>query len=256
MLFSENPSNINTMPLKAIAAFFLIPTVIILLTSCGPTESDRHRNEIARQDSLARIRADSIAMAFNQNIDQAQDIRSLMDTTRRPSASEPAEAPAETNAAPTASPDQTEQPPAVAVQPRQTEPEPVEDKPVAQERVAAAPQQSAPATPAAQPQSSDTAVTTISIADELAPSVAGGRYTVQLGTWRSEKLAKAEIEQLREWGFTNTRLIRMEVNRENELFYVIRMGRYEGYSTARQQANHLNMEFGKEAVVIDLSPSM
>lgn len=244
------------MPLKVIAAFFLVPTVILLLTSCGPTESDRHRSEIARQDSLARIRADSIAMAFNQNIDQAHDIRSLMDTTRRPSADEPVEAPAETDTAPSARPDDTDQPSADAVQPSQTEPEPVEDKPATQERVSAVQQQAAPATPAAQPQRSDTAVTTISIAEELAPSVAGGRYTVQLGTWRSENLAKAEIEQLREWGFTNTRLIRMEVNRENELFYVIRMGRYEGYSTARQQANHLNMEFGKEAVVIDLNPSM
>ena len=247
------------MTLKAIAAFFLAPIVILLLTSCGPTESDRHRSEIARQDSLARIRADSIAMAFNQNIDQAQDIRSLMDTTRPSSANEAADTPAETGSAPSARQDDTEQPSAVAVQQREAEPEAVEDKPAPQERVAAAPQQAAPSpssTPAAQPQRTDTAVTTISIADELAPSVAGGRYTIQLGTWRNENLAKAEIEQLHEWGFTNTRLIRMEVNRESELFYVIRMGRYEGYTTARQQANHLNMEFGKEAVVIDLSPSM
>ncbi|MCA1801549.1 MAG: SPOR domain-containing protein [Rhodothermaceae bacterium] len=252
------------MPLKAIAAFFLVPIVILLLTSCGPTESDRHRSEIARQDSLARIRADSIAMAFNQNIDQAQDIRSLMDTTLRSSANEPAEVPAETETAPSASTDNSKQPSAVTEQPRQAEQKPVDDKPATQERVAAAPQQSAPqqaapttaTTPAARPQRTDTAVTTISIADELAPSVAGGRYTIQLGTWRNENLAKAEIEQLREWGFTNTRLIRMEVNQENNLLYVIRMGRYEGYTTARQQASHLNMEFGKEAVVIDLNPSM
>jgi cell division septation protein DedD len=246
------------MPLKAIAAFFLLPIVLLLLTSCGPTDSERHRSEIARQDSLARIRADSIAMAFNQNIDQARDIRSLMDTTRRSQADEPAKEGTEsvqTNPAATQQ-DKAGQPAAVAEQPRQADPEPVKTEAAAPERVAAPTQQTAQAAPAAQPRRSDSAVTTINIADELAPSVSGGRYTIQLGTWRNEDLAKAEIEQLREWGFTNTRLIRMQVKRENELFYVIRMGRYDGFGTARQQANHLNMEFGKEAVVIDLSPSM
>jgi len=246
------------MPLKAIAAIFLLPIVLLLLTSCGPTDSERHRSEIARQDSLARIRADSIAMAFNQNIDQARDIRSLMDTTRRPPADEPdkVEAEAGQSEPPATEPDKAGQPAAVAEQVRQATPEPEKTVTAAPERPAAAPQQTAQAAPAAQPRRSDSAVTTINIADELAPSVTGGRYTIQLGTWRNQDLAKAEIEQLHEWGFTNTRLIRMQVNREDELFYVIRMGRYDGFSIARQQANHLNMEFGKDAVVIDLSPSM
>lgn len=250
------------MSLKAIAAFCLLPVAMLLLTSCGPTESERHKSEIARQDSLARIRADSIAMAFNENIDQARDIRSLMDNTQRP-ADEPAVADAEPEEqamadARTEGEEREEQPaaPAPAAEVRPSDPEP-EQKPASEpERSTTAPRETAPAAPASQPRTGDSTVAVISIADELAPSVTGGRYTVQLGTWRNEDLAKAEIEQLREWGFTNTRLIRMEVNQDEELFYIIRMGRYEGFTTARQQANYLNMEFGKEAVVIDLNPSM
>lgn len=252
------------MSLKAIAAFCLLPVAILLLTSCGPTESERHKSEIARQDSLARIRADSIAMAFNENIDQARDIRSLMDSTQRP-VDEPAVLDAEPEESAMADAraegeqreDQSAAPaPAPAAEVRPSEQEP-EQKAVSEpERAAQAPRETAPAASASQPRTSDSSVVAISISDELAPSVTGGRYTVQLGTWRNEDLAKAEIEQLHEWGFANTRLIRMEVNQDEELFYVIRMGRYDGFTTARQQANYLNMEFGKEAVVIDLNPSM
>ncbi|MFU8859633.1 MAG: SPOR domain-containing protein [Cyclonatronaceae bacterium] len=246
------------MSLKAIAVFCLLPVVIVMLTSCGPTESERHKSEIARQDSLARIRADSIAMAFNQNIDQAQDIRSLMDNTRRPADEAPANAGSEPEETVPASgqPEKTEQPAASATEIRQSDPEPAPQAAAGPERSATETRETAQTAPSSQTRTTGTAAAAISVADELAPSVAGGRYTVQLGTWRNEDLAKAEIEQLREWGFSNTRLIRMEVNQQDGLFYVIRMGRYDGFATARQQANYLNMEFGKNAVVIDLNPSM
>jgi cell division septation protein DedD len=249
------------MTLKATASVFLLPIVIVLLTSCGPTEGDRQRREIARQDSLARIRADSIAMAFNQNIDSATDFRSLMDQTQKPPAAEPdpvveepveekpaaaAQEPAREPAAQPASP----QTPAADERPAQPQ------QPAAEPRPAVTQQPALQPSSTAQPRRTDTAVPTVNAADELAPSVTGGRYTVQLGTWRNEDLAKAELDQLQEWGITNTRLIRMQVSGESELFYVIRMGRYEAFTTARQQANYLNMEFGRNAVVIDLNPSM
>lgn len=246
------------MYLKTIAAIFLLPVTFVLLTSCGPTEGERQRHEIARQDSLAKIRADSIAMAFNQNIDQAVDIRSLMEQSKKPADGEKVSV-ALALEQPPADADDTRhsEKPAVRVeQQRQAEARaevPVASLPPARPSVQQ--QKPAPVATTAQPRRSDTAVVAVNLMEELAPSVNGGRYTVQLGTWRNEHLAQAEIEKLREWGLTNTRLIRLADNRNDGLFYIIRMGRYDDLVTARQQANYLNMEFNRQAVVIDLSPS-
>jgi cell division septation protein DedD len=268
------------MSLKTIAVILLLPVTFVLLTSCGPTEGDRQRQEIARQDSVARIRADSIAMAFNQNIDQAGDIRTLMEQSKKPAnitgeesgvevdgEPDPASQTRQTEkSAPRLDQPRTGSPsPVQQAQPQRTEQKAVNNEPARSEpasqpaRQTAAQRETSPVAMSQQPAvsagRSAASPAQINPMDELAPSVSGGRFTVQLGTWKNEKLAEAEAENLRGMGLTNIRLIRLGVSDEDNLFYVIRMGRYEDLITARQQVNYLNMEFERQAVVVDLNPS-
>jgi cell division protein FtsN len=74
-----------------------------------------------------------------------------------------------------------------------------------------------------------------------------GRYTVQIEAWRSENKARAQARRWQDRGFDRAYVVQFGDERTGEVWYRVRLGRFDTEETAKNLKDRLETEYNKES---------